>query len=67
MIPVKELSSGIPYQFPFVAYIRGQVNDHKRTDTACIVTGFMGMETTMLRVKIGNQLSVASDSMLYTY
>ena len=67
MIPIKELSSGIPYQFPFVAYVRGQTHDFKRTDTACIVTGFVGMETTMLRVKIGSQLSVASASMLYTY
>lgn len=61
-----ELADGIPYQFPFVAMLRGQSIQHRRTDIPVIVHGYSGMERNILRIELaGNHYTVASDSMLY--
>jgi len=61
-----ELTDRIPYAFPFVAILRGQVSDHRRTDRPVIVQGFQGMERHYFRIEIAPGVyTVTNDSMLY--
>lgn len=61
-----ELADRIPYAFPFVAILRGQEADHRRTDRPVIVQGFSGMERHYFRIETAPGVyTVASDSMLY--
>lgn len=62
----RELTDGMPYCFPFVAFLRGQQIDYKRVDEMVTVLGYAGLEKHYLRVKrVGGAVTIASDSMLY--
>lgn len=61
-----ELADRIPYAFPFVAILRGQVADHRRVDRPVIVQGFHGMERHYFRIETAPGVyAVVNDSMLY--
>lgn len=63
---VHEVADGMPYDFPFVAMLRGEPVDYRRVDTPVIVQGMSGMETQYCRIKLPNgRITVASVGMLY--
>lgn len=66
MNQIIELTDQVPYGFPFIAWMRGTTNDHKREDVMVIVHGYSGMEKHYFRVQLHDgSFTVANDSMLY--